>query len=76
MLSNLCFLGVNTILTIILTKTLNSGGKIDLLFFLALTLTAMGNVLLGFKIMDNVVSANILISVANTLYAVYVNKVN
>lgn len=64
MLSGICFLGVNTILTIILIKNLFNGFKIDKFFLSALILTFLGNAF-AFD-MDNVlILANVFLSLIN-----------
>ena len=72
MLSGICFLGVNTILAIILIKNLFNGLKIDNYFISALILTFAGNVFLY----DNnlLVLANIFISLINVSLGMCVLK--
>lgn len=76
MLSGLCFLGVNSILTVILTLTLKGKGCIDNLFLAALILTAMGNIFLAFDVLTNIININVFLSSFNVGYALLVNSIN
>lgn len=70
MLSGLCFLGVNSILTIIIKGIIKNGGIIDNLFLSALVLTATGNLLL-LGIGDVLAYINAVLSTINALTSLF-----
>ena len=74
MISTLCFLTVNAILTGILTDILFKGGKVDASFVTALIFTALGNITIPGA--GGLMLINTLISIGNVVYALVVNRLH
>lgn len=66
MLSGLCFVGVNLILSIIIKDIMKGNGVIDNYFLAALTLTVVGNIFL-LSVGGFLGIVNTLISLCNTI---------